>query len=283
MSNIYINEDRISHLLTALSGSDDVVSRGVAHICGKGGSANTVGWSYGWLSDNAKQKGIFSWFVDNDVAAAKQWFYLAARLEMAGKDKPTEEGKVRGMPFGYNRAPLMYALLSDSVSLINEYAVVDYPGYREGLKNKATGEIFAYLIQLALKEEWALLRSEAERSEARFEKRQKNLLFDLKFHQGLADGDMAVMESALQKLVEPRRHHELNKNYPIEGDFFSQPAITLAKLAWLKGYPVKVESPWVPSEFLPVAPLAQYDDVYDFLVPDWESPKRGFWGKLLGR
>ena len=41
-----------------------------------------------------------------------------------------------------------------------------------------------------------------------------------------------------------------------------------AKIAWRSGYEVEVDLPCIPKEWLPVTPLDNYDEHYDFLKGD---------------
>jgi Immunity protein 49 len=48
-------------------------------------------------------------------------------------------------------------------------------------------------------------------------------------------------------------------------DLISTPAFIYAKIAWRHGYEVVVDSPFVPSEWLPISPLDRYENHYAFL------------------
>lgn len=55
-----------------------------------------------------------------------------------------------------------------------------------------------------------------------------------------------------------------------------------SKICWFRGIEVQINHPLVPMELMPVEPLVHYDDIYDFLLPDWQSPKRTLFGRLFG-
>jgi hypothetical protein len=42
--------------------------------------------------------------------------------------------------------------------------------------------------------------------------------------------------------------------------------VIYAKIAWLHGHEVRVDSPYVPAQWLPLEPLPHYDPVYRFLA-----------------
>lgn len=60
-------------------------------------------------------------------------------------------------------------------------------------------------------------------------------------------------------------HKLRNKHNLLLNEFISHPALGYAKLAWLKGIEVEVESSLVPKELLPVQPLGRYINEYAFL------------------
>ena len=48
-------------------------------------------------------------------------------------------------------------------------------------------------------------------------------------------------------------------------DLISTPAVIYAKIAWLHGCKVVVDTPYIPAEWLPMDPLPHYDNHYRFL------------------
>ena len=49
-------------------------------------------------------------------------------------------------------------------------------------------------------------------------------------------------------------------------DLVSSAAVIYAKIAWLHGHEVRVNSPYIPEEWLPCTPLDRYDAHYSFLA-----------------
>ncbi|MDP3010105.1 MAG: Imm49 family immunity protein [Methylococcales bacterium] len=84
--------------------------------------------------------------------------------------------------------------------------------------------------------------------------------------EGLMKGDIAEMEKAIKRSC---RWKTANPTYK---DFLAGYAVVLCKLAWLKGFEVQVDSPLIPMAFMPVEPLAHYEDIYEFMKPDWQAP-----------
>jgi hypothetical protein len=63
-------------------------------------------------------------------------------------------------------------------------------------------------------------------------------------------------------------------------DFVSLYSTALAKLCHIRGIPVEIDHPRVPMDLVRIAPLPHYDDVYDFLAPDYKPPPEGLFGHL---
>ena len=83
----------------------------------------------------------------------------------------------------------------------------------------------------------------------------------------LAEGDLASMEAALKVLVKPvtmkRRELEESGN---SLSLICSVAVVYAKLAWYHGFHVRPDSPLIPEQWLPITPLASYDDHFEFLA-----------------
>nr|WP_262381825.1 immunity 49 family protein [Pseudomonas veronii] len=95
---------------------------------------------------------------------------------------------------------------------------------------------------------------------------KKRFMLDNEFFIALAEGDKSKMESVLRELTTPasiKRRFDSENGYS-EG-LISTFGVIYAKIAWRHGYEVVVDTPYIPSEWLPVKPLAHYDAHYEFL------------------
>ncbi len=97
-------------------------------------------------------------------------------------------------------------------------------------------------------------------------------VLDYHFYKALAEQDKLKVEQLLTEFSNPKKHKPRN-HFGLVGEFISLPTIGYAKLAWLLDMEVAVNSPYIPKEWLPVQPLAIYDEYYDFLKQD--KIKRG--------
>lgn len=57
----------------------------------------------------------------------------------------------------------------------------------------------------------------------------------------------------------------INDDSGYAADLISTEAVIYAKIAWFHGYEVRVDSPYIPTEWLSVEPLAKYNCSYSFL------------------
>lgn len=74
------------------------------------------------------------------------------------------------------------------------------------------------------------------------------------------------MEATIAELVSPKM---IARRVALEGGFSANllctPATLYSKLAWIHGYEIVVDSPYIPSEWLPLLPLDVYADPFDFM------------------
>lgn len=103
--------------------------------------------AYGFLSISQKTitHGLYSWYVNHDLAAAKQWFYVAAKCVAISTTKPM------GYATLWTCHEFMLPLLSDSPEMMALFAELSPPGYDEKRNNPREGEFQSYLAQIAIK------------------------------------------------------------------------------------------------------------------------------------
>ena len=211
------------------------------------------------LSDHAYATALVTWFENHDFNAFKQWAYVSGKLDCLARRR--EAAWLRDYEF-------LMPLLSDHPGLIHWFAHHEDghdPRYYESPSHFA--DFHSYQIMLALRGEWDRLVERSERGLAKTATRLKRFLLDYKFYIALAQGDIPAMESLLAELTSPKvarvRNHEFEFGYTEH--FISTYGVIFAKLAWRLGFPVEVNTPYIPREWLPVAPLGAYEDIYPFM------------------
>lgn len=217
------------------------------------------------LSQRARTRALHAYFVQHNIDASKQNFYLATKLTLASI------GQDGGAVFEIT-TDFLYALLSDNADVINAIAHVEVPQLVRNRNNPLNSRFRVHMWQLAIRGEYDELRLKIRMLAEHGRKRERV--------ESAAGADyfsllMKREAAALEKLISRRKNAD-----DFFGDFLDQQATMEAKLCWLKGIPVRVDGPLVPMELMPVKPLTHYDDVYDFLKPGWEAPRQGLLGKV---
>ena len=124
-----------------------------------------------------------------------------------------------------------------------------------------------YQMILALNHEWERLAERCEQILSTNLRKDKKYLIDHRFYLALANGDKTEIETVLTELTSPKiakvRNHEFA--FTFTEHFIATHAVIYAKLAWLNGYEVEIYTPWIPKEWLPIQPLENYPEPWDFL------------------
>lgn len=221
------------------------------------------------ISALARTEAIYAYFVKRDVATFKQNCYLATKLTLASV------GQHGGASFSV-AGDFLYALLSDNLDVMNALAYVETPELIRERANPLSARSHVYMLQLAIRDETETLLQMIEKVARNGRKRERaEAAAGSDFFSLLLKRDQAGLEELIQN-----RHALIKSADPRTENFMSFLGALETKLCWLKGIPVLIESPLVPMELMPVSPLKQYDDVYDFLKSDWVPPQQGLLGKV---
>ncbi len=262
-------EDGLKHVIGNLQGGvrDEAINLRVIET----GDGN-VDWCKRDLGTTATAASVVAWFRDRDLTSFKQWTYVAAKIERIRQQR--QAWQIGGSLAGFNLFSSWLWLVSDCEALIewrtrfepfigwtgdqerpNEFDEEDYVGIFVG-----------YQPTLALRGDWPRLAERSERWLAEPSPYLKQFAPDMEFFLALANADVAGMESALGKITSPaerRWRSEWQSGYT--NRLFSEEAVVYAKIAWRHGYQVDVDTPYIPKEWLPIAPLPSYTDPYEFM------------------
>lgn len=204
-----------------------------------------------------ERKALISIFWETNISSAKQDFYTCGMLDefqMVRYNSPI-------LDYGLNH--LSYALLSDNMDLIDRYANLTYNNYAKTIANGAATP--SYVIQCLIKEDWNEFDRAIGIMKVKTLKKYPAFSLDLKLFEGIAQRNLAKVEEVLTLFVTPKIHMRRNKLHILLNEFISHPALGYAKLAWLKGLEVNIDSPLIPRELLPIKPLENYVNDYKFL------------------
>ena len=234
------------------------------------------------LFSDSKSQSLRSWFALEDLRGHKQWAYIAAKLQrMIFQAEPW-----RWLPaFAH-----LFPLLSDSEDVIDWYSRHRLPFFVQDDErgNEAVNKddpnlvtFHSYQLHLALRAKWEELYKRCERILAAPETPEgKDFLIDHRFYLALAEGNKPEMEFALNHLTSPdvARIRNFGVAFVLTENLIATHATIYAKVAWRHGYEVQINSPWVPRKWLPVEPLAKYEDPWPFMQTfDIWQPFEGDW------
>ena len=204
-----------------------------------------------------------SWFTHHDLKSMREWCYVASCLD---KDLYCRVPDTMGP--GGKMLQLLKPLLSNNAGLINWFAHHDAVYDHRRIDNPKTHDFWAYQAVVALRGDWSRLSARC-RIIADSPPKAKDLqkyLVDHQFYSALAQSDVEAMQSALRELVSPRMlHRRSNNESGYTDDLISTPAVIYAKIAWIHGFKISLETPYIPAEWLPMDPLPHYDVHYNFL------------------
>lgn len=212
------------------------------------------------LANLAITSSLIAWFADHELSKCKQLAYVAGKLKRILYQKDPAAGIWAALP---QRNAMLWPLLSDHPQLVAWFGAFDAIDLKRASKG-GTFEFETYQAKLALRGEWDKLGERSERFLADVPQRMARFAPDNRFYLALAKGDVGAMEKALAEMVTPKELKWRTDN-GYTGWFIVAEAVIYAKIAWRHGYEVRVDTPWIPSEWLSVKPLADYRDPYPFM------------------
>ncbi|NLR74326.1 Imm49 family immunity protein [Leeia aquatica] len=254
---------RIAHVKSHLEGFHDPVEgikRAIQFLTeGTGSRSGCLLRLSSYLSAEA----VCSWFVEQDIHALRQWSFVCASVEKAYLPLSKNLGSPGAQVLG-----LLFPLLSNHPGVIEWFTAYDRLFNLDRVENHKTENFRAYNAIVALRKEWSRLKTRCERvlSDPPGANSERRFQVDNQFFLALADGNMEGMQSALQELVSPaviRGRSNLESGFT--DGLISSYAVIYAKIAHLAGYPVTIDSPYLPLAWLDGTPLPHYEQPYSFL------------------
>lgn len=222
---------------------------------------DSLSYCYKSLASGHQKLAVHDYFVEDNLQSFKQHLHVASKLEIAAIAL-----------YDYQRftvgREILYALLSDSSSVIDAIAKLEPPYFLEGRSNPLHSEFRVHMYQLAIQGEYETLQAKVERLAKNGRKKERELPALGKDFFSLL---MRCDKQGLEDLI--GQHARIKAQDPLFEDFMCFQGTIEAKLCWFKGIEVQIDSPLLPMALMPIKPLAHYDDVYDFLAPDYVPPK----------
>ena len=227
---------------------------------------------YSSLAIDHWRLGAYSYFVDGDMPALKQNFYTASQLKRADVEyEPDRPGALGTNEF------IFFGLLSDSPKVIEWLKVASSKDMDEARDATMLNYFYIYMYQLALRDDWKTLEEKVTLAGQAVPKKNKKkdvYATDREFFLCLVRRDKATLEQVITRMATQ------GEGFPLISGFIAQTATLMTKLCWVKGIPVEIDSPYVPMALMPVSPLENYEDIYDFLQPGWQPLKLGLMERI---
>jgi len=215
------------------------------------------------LSSYAEARCMIAWFENHDLSELKQWAYVAGKLRMIYKIR---RGPGRGS-LSIPSSVLLFPLISDNQALVDWFVSYEDGYHPADLKNPKAGAYHDYQAVVALRRNWTKLAERSELFLSDIPKKQNKFAIDFHFYLGLAQGNVQAMQRVLIELTSPaiarKRNHDGDMGYT--ENLIGTDAVVLAKIAWKSGYDLQIDTPYIPTEWMPVSPLLEYTDPYEFM------------------
>lgn len=231
-------------------------------------SARSLNYCFEWLASSHRDLAIYDYYIETNVAGFKQHLYLASLLDAKAIALYDHQRFTVG-------SEIFYALLSDSPKAIDMMVTLTTPYFQSQCGNPLNSEFKVHMYQLAIRGDYASLQAKVERLAKNGPKKERVLAAQQKDFFSLL---MKEDKSSLETLI--AEHAKTNSQSYLTEDFMCYQGTMEAKICWLKGIQVQIDSPLLPMALMPVEPLAHYDDVYDFLKPGYVAPKVGLFERL---
>lgn len=197
-------------------------------------------------------KALHAIYIEKNYLKARQYFYLAARIE-------------EYMSLKFDRRiidsgtfPISYAMLSDNEAIIKRYAILknsinDTTNIGYQLANAVQNILLNRLDDLDIN----------IRNLERFVKFPKFKWWSgsVEVFKGFRSSNMNDIKAGLMQMLET---HEKRNTDPLVPKFLSIDTAGYCKLAWHMGYQIDLKTDLVPLELMQVQPLLHYEE-YDFL------------------
>ena len=167
------------------------------------------------LADIDIHKGLKAYYFDYDDNAARQWFYLSAKL-LAETCKYSNGWDMRSPD------RFIFALLSDNAELIHIYSHLDtlnntvfHPNQRPPLKEcyelPKEGRFYILLLQHLLRRDWETIDTMWQTYQQKIKKPHIYQADNFSFYFALRDGDTTAMKNIILHWLKPRAHRDYSK------------------------------------------------------------------------
>lgn len=203
-------------------------------------------WAISNLEITNENLALYSMFISKDFLAARNYFYKSA---LCGECMVRNYDELMDTTI----YKICSAVLSDSTEIMKRYGTL-----RNKIVNKNfIGYIFNTIIKSVIIKDEVELNTLIEKLKiATTKKGAKGFAGMINVFEGIQGHNKEQVEQGLNELI---KTHGKRSEFGIAKNYFSFEATTLAKLAWLRGIEVEVNSSLVPMEIVKIHELPFYE------------------------
>ena len=208
---------------------------------------------YAGASTEFEDIALFSLKVEKDLVKAKQYLYYS---ELCKVRHYLEFAKGATSVMDAAMATFFKTPLSGSSHLYSFFAALRVPHQKSDTKSKVLimRRHYATLQQAAMIKDRVWLAKELESFENACKNEPSVDNTNITgFYQAIVDNDADGVEKALMAQLDPKEIKKRSKNYgqTIPGRFMAWLTMWCAKVAWINGYEIEIDHPFIISELLP--------------------------------
>ncbi|WP_331694138.1 Imm49 family immunity protein [Pandoraea sputorum] len=196
---------------------------------------------------------IYEYFFRGDELSLKSNLYSASELTKSIL-------KIEGRDAFSTDIEIFCALMSDCDPIVADICNFDDGDFSKNKNNPLLHQFVSHMYQLAIKSSWDELQFKIDKISKNGKKYWRNKVMNGgDFFSLLIAGDVRGLEkSILEKVSEkPLR--------PVVDGVLSVTATLEAKICWRHGIAVEFDNPLIPMDLLPIRPLPEYKNAYDFM------------------
>ena len=204
----------------------------------------------------------YAYFHQGNLKKAKQAYYSGARL-------------MRFVYNNYRNDTYPHADIAFRIDRINMALLSDHPQIITGLGHAVTNRLTQqaargatnFTILAIIREDVEVLSEQIKLlTKYHLSKKNRNWIQpEVNFFSAYLAKDQQGITDAIYSMLKSRKYMYISKAFMRGERRMDIPAITYAKLAWLKGYEIEIDHPMIPMDFLPIQPLDHYTDELPFL------------------
>ncbi|WP_144265763.1 hypothetical protein [Pandoraea sp. SD6-2] len=196
---------------------------------------------------------IYDYFSGGDELSLKKNLYAASELTV-------EILKSGGANAFSTDIEIFCSLMSDCDSILFDICNFDGEGFSKNKNNPLLHQFVSHMYQLAIRSNWDELQNKIYKISKNGRKDwRSNAINGRDFFSLLIARDVRGLEKSISEKVSEKPLR------PVVDGVLSVAATLEAKICWRHGIEVEFESSLIPANLLPVRPLPEYKNSYDFM------------------